>query len=114
MSTVPAFFAGKINIHCQWIKEVKNKVIIEKEEKENNQTTSWTGGAWLRITKRGENITETLIESRELGANENYTEFDNKIELFAPDEIPTDNTTPSYNVHSGKKSENYIEMNILM
>ena len=67
-----------------------------------------------RITKSGENITETLIESRELGANENYTEFDNKIELFAPDEIPTDNTTPSYNVHSGKKSENCIEMNILM
>ena len=55
-----------------------------------------------------------MIESRELGANENYTEFDNKIELFAPDEIPTDNTTPSYNVHSGKKTENCIEMNILM
>ena len=55
-----------------------------------------------------------MIESRELGANENYTEFDNKIELFAPDEIPTDNTTPSYNVHSGKKAENCIEMNILM
>ena len=55
-----------------------------------------------------------MIESRELGANENYTEFDNKIELFAPDEIPTGNATSPYNVHSGKKSEKCIEMNILM
>lgn len=51
-----------------------------------------------RITKSGENITETLIESRELGANENYTEFDNKIELLTPDSIPTGNATSTYNV----------------
>lgn len=51
-----------------------------------------------RITKSGENITEILIESRELGANENYTEFDNKIELLTPDSIPTGNATSTYNV----------------
>lgn len=51
-----------------------------------------------RITKSRENITETLIESRELGANENYTEFDNKIELLTPDSIPTGNATSTYNV----------------
>lgn len=39
-----------------------------------------------------------MIESRELGANENYTEFDNKIELLTPDSIPTGNATSTYNV----------------
>ena len=51
-----------------------------------------------RVTKSGNNITETLIESRQLGENENYTEFDNKIELLTPDSIPTGDTASSYNV----------------
>ena len=42
-----------------------------------------------RVTKSGNAITETEIESRQLGENENYTEFDNKIELLSPSDIPT-------------------------
>lgn len=42
-----------------------------------------------RVTKNGNAITETEIESRQLGENENYTEFDNKIELLSPSDIPT-------------------------
>ena len=49
-----------------------------------------------RITKNGKEITETLIESRELGENENYTEFDNSIALLSPADIPTSGT--SYDV----------------
>ena len=42
-----------------------------------------------RITKSGKDIVQTLLESRELNANENYTEFANKIALLAPGDIPT-------------------------
>ena len=42
-----------------------------------------------RITKSGKDIVQTLIESRELNANENYTEFADKIALLAPGDIPT-------------------------
>lgn len=46
-----------------------------------------------RVTKNGNAITETEIESRQLGENENYTEFDNKIELLSPSDIPTDSNS---------------------
>ena len=42
-----------------------------------------------RITKSGKDIVQTLLESRELNANENYTEFADKIALLAPGDIPT-------------------------
>lgn len=39
--------------------------------------------------KERKDIVQTLIESRELNANENYTEFADKIALLAPGDIPT-------------------------
>lgn len=49
-----------------------------------------------RVTKNGKEIAETLIESRELAENEDYTKFDNEIALLSPADIPTSGT--SYDV----------------
>lgn len=49
-----------------------------------------------RITKSGMNLEKTLLESRQLGQNENYSTFDNEIKLLAPSDIPAG--TSSYEV----------------
>ena len=45
-----------------------------------------------RITKSGMNLEKTLLESRQLGQNENYSTFDNEIKLLAPSDIPAGTT----------------------
>ena len=54
-----------------------------------------------RITKSGKDIVQTLIESRELNANENYTEFADKIALLAPGDIPTHGNSWGYTNYNG-------------